>query len=223
MAALQVVEEGDYMFLFDLKSAYLQVKINDNFTQYFSFAAEMEHGRKRFFMYLHMCFGLNDACRVLTKLLRSPLERWRKSGIRCYIHVDDGLCLVKGKERTIEASERVRGDLIKYELLTSEKKSEWGTRRRMTWTGFFWDIVSFKLFVPEDKLERVEGLLEDLWLARNDVVSVHSIAKVAGVIGSFTLAMGNSARFYTRGMLTQVAELSQKSGWESSGKMEDRV
>ena len=123
VAALQVVEQDDYMFSFHLKLAYLQVKINENFTKYFGFAAETEDGKKRFFMYLHMCFGLNDACRVLTKLLRSPLERWRKSGIRCYIHVDDKLCLVRGKERTIEASERVRGDLIKYGLLTSEKKS----------------------------------------------------------------------------------------------------
>ena len=75
MAALQVVEEGDYLFSFDLKSAYLQVKINENFVQYFGFAAELGDGRKRYFMYLNMPFGLNDACSVLIKILRSPLER----------------------------------------------------------------------------------------------------------------------------------------------------
>ena len=107
VAALQVVEPGDFMFSFDLKSAYLQVRINPNFTKYFGFAAEMGDGRKRFFFYCHMCFGLNDACRVLTKLLRSPLERWRKNGIRLFIHVDDGLCLVRGRDQALKASERV--------------------------------------------------------------------------------------------------------------------
>ena len=33
IAALQVIEKGDYCFSFDLKSAYLQVKLNNNFLQ----------------------------------------------------------------------------------------------------------------------------------------------------------------------------------------------
>ena len=74
-SALQCIEEGDYMFSFDLKSAYLQVKINDNFVKYFGFSVELDDGSRRFFQYLNMPFGLNDACRMLTKLLRSPLER----------------------------------------------------------------------------------------------------------------------------------------------------
>ena len=35
--------------------------------------------------------------------------------------------------------------------------------------------------------------------------------------------MGNVARFYTRGMLTQVAEMARRAGWESCGLMERRV
>ena len=75
MAVLQVVEKDDWLFSFDLKSAYLQVPINENFTKFFGFCLEEEGGTKRFFYYKQMPFGLNDACRVLMKLLRSPLER----------------------------------------------------------------------------------------------------------------------------------------------------
>ena len=81
IAALQVIEKGDYYFSFDLKSAYLQVKLNENFLQYFGFALDFEDGSRRYFQYLNLPFGLNDACRVLTKLLRSPLDRWRRRGI----------------------------------------------------------------------------------------------------------------------------------------------
>ena len=66
IAALQVIEKDDYCFSFDLKSAYLQVKLNDNFLQYFGFAIDMEDGSRKYFQYLNLPFSLNDACRVLT-------------------------------------------------------------------------------------------------------------------------------------------------------------
>ena len=55
------------------------------------------------------------------------------------------------------------------------------------------------------------------------MIGVRELAKVAGVIGSFTMAMENVARFYTRGMLTQVAEMAGRAVWESYGLMEKRV
>ena len=222
MAALQVVEQGDYMFSFDLKSAYLQIRVNENFLKYLGFAIE-EGNVKRYFQYCNLPFGLNDAMRVLTKLLRSPLERWRRTGIRAFIHVDDGLGLVRGRDRAVSASLRVRKDLEKYGLLASEEKSEWGARTSIVWTGFLWDTRRFKLFVPEEKLERVEVMLEDLLKDRKESVRIRRLARVAGMIGSFSLAMGNVARFHTRGMLTQVAMVSGKAGWESSCKMDERV
>ena len=63
------------MFSFDLKSAYHQIRMNENFTKYLSFAIERGDGRKRYFKYLSLPFGLNDAMRVLMKLMKSPLER----------------------------------------------------------------------------------------------------------------------------------------------------
>ena len=111
IAALQVIEKDDFCFSFDLKSAYLQVKLNDNFLQYFGFSLDLEDGSRRYFQYLNLPFGLNDACRVLMKLLRSPLERWRRSGIRVFIHVNDGFGIVKGRKNLVRASNEVRRDL----------------------------------------------------------------------------------------------------------------
>ncbi len=116
MAALQIVERGDWMFSFDLKSAYLQVPINENFVKWFGFSIDEDDGSRRYFFYKQMPFGLNDACRVLTKLLRSPLERWRRQGINVYLQVDNGLGIVQGKEAAVRASECVRNDLKRYGL-----------------------------------------------------------------------------------------------------------
>ena len=46
-AALQIVEKGEYLFLFNLKSAYLQIRVNRNFVKFFKLAVEEEDGRKR--------------------------------------------------------------------------------------------------------------------------------------------------------------------------------
>ena len=113
----------------------------------------------------------------------------------------------------MRASERVPGDLVWYGLLLSEDKYEWGARKILIWTGFIWDTERFKLFVPEVKPQRVESLIEELWSAKGEAVTVRKLAKLAGVLGSFTLGMGNCARFYTRAMLTQVAELAGKHAW----------
>ena len=48
-AALQVIERGDYCFSFDLKSAYLQVKVNENFLKYLGFAIDLEDRLRRYF------------------------------------------------------------------------------------------------------------------------------------------------------------------------------
>ena len=56
---------------------------------------------------------------------------------------------------------------------------EWGARRNVVWTGFVWDTVGFKLWVTEEKLVRVEGLLEELWKKRGEMIGVRELAKVA--------------------------------------------
>ena len=65
--------------------------------KYSGLAVEEEYWKRRYFQYLNLPFGLNDAMRVLTKFLRSPLEKWRKEGITSFIHVDDGIGFLRGK------------------------------------------------------------------------------------------------------------------------------
>ena len=91
------------------------------------------------------------------------------------------------------------------------------------WTGLVWDTVKFMLFVPEDKLQRAEILIEEMIKESSKLMKVRKIAKIAGLLGSFTLAMGSVARFYSRGMLSQVARVVNKDGWESSCVLDGRV
>ena len=70
----EVVSEGDFMWCFDLKSAYHQMPIAEEHWKFLGFSATME-GKKRYFHFIMMPFGLNNATFVLTKMLKFPLKR----------------------------------------------------------------------------------------------------------------------------------------------------
>ena len=70
-------------------------------------------------------------------------------------------------------------------------------------------------------MKRVESLLEEILEQR--FVKIRKLARVAGMIGSFYLAMGNMTRFHTRGMISQIAMMVDRYGWNGSLNVEDRV
>ena len=70
-----------------------------------------------------------------------------------FIHVDDGLGIVRGKKNMLEASRKVREELGRYGWFALEEKFAWGTRQSLIWRGFVWDTWKFKVFVPLDKLD----------------------------------------------------------------------
>ena len=72
---LQVVKEGDWMYAFDLKSAYHLVEMFREHWRFLGLSVTVR-GVKKYFVFTCLPFGLNDAARALTKLLRFPLQRW---------------------------------------------------------------------------------------------------------------------------------------------------
>ena len=213
--ALQVVNKGDWAFSFDLKSAYHQIPIHDAYHKYLGFKILKENGEVEHYCYAVMPFGWNDACRVLTKVLKSPIERWRKMGIKCFIHVDDGFGICSSKAQCLTASEQIRSDLISYGLLISESKCSWGARQSLLWTGFVWDFKKFKLWISEEKLTRAEREIKFLIENKHTMLAAKQVAKVIGMLGSFALAMGAIVRFRTRSLLTTLARETDKYGWNA--------
>ena len=53
----------------------------------------------------------------------------------------------------------------------------------------------FKLFAQEDKLIRVEGLIKNLLQGREIAVEVKKLARIAGILRSFTLGWVIFVRF----------------------------
>ena len=138
---LQVVNKEDYLWVFDLKSAYHQIPIYKQHWKFLGLSVKME-GIKRYFIFTSLPFGLNDAARALTKLLKFPLWRWRQWGAKAFIHLDDGIGALARRKNAQNMSDKVKLDLRKFGLLTSEDKCTWTVTQCIEWTGWIIDLRS---------------------------------------------------------------------------------
>ena len=98
--ALMLLNKGDYICTFDLKSGYHHVDMHAESQKFLGF--EWDH------KYYVLPFGLPTACFVFTKLMRPLVKLWHGKGIRCVVYIDDGLIIAASLERASQDSNFVR-------------------------------------------------------------------------------------------------------------------
>ena len=77
-----ILQKGDYMASFDLRSGYHHIFIHEDFQQYLGFAWTFPDGVTRYYVFTVLPFGLTSASYIFTKLLRPICKFWRASGRR---------------------------------------------------------------------------------------------------------------------------------------------
>jgi hypothetical protein len=82
--------------------------------------------------------------------------------------------------------------------MTSEDKCTWKVTQEIEWTGWRINTKDFMIYVPERKILKAVGKLELLLAQAGQDVKVKELASLVGLVISFGLAVGSSARFYTR-------------------------
>ncbi|XP_063414876.1 uncharacterized protein LOC134696851 [Mytilus trossulus] len=84
--ARKLFSEGDYLFSFDLKSAYHHILVQQEDRTYLGFQWE-----SKFYIFNVLCFGLATAGFIFSKVLRELIKYWRSNSIRILMYLDDGL------------------------------------------------------------------------------------------------------------------------------------
>jgi hypothetical protein len=123
---MKTVNRGDWLYSFDLKSAFHHVNIHESHQKYLGFEAVLGDS-KRWFKFKAMPFGYLDTSHVITNVLRVPVHHWRPEGKPVYVHIDDGLGVASNKKEAEEAVKVIKNDLEKLGLITSEPKCQWDT------------------------------------------------------------------------------------------------
>ena len=144
-----------------------------------------------------LVMGFCNSCAVFTRLTRVLTTRWRgKFKYRC-VHMMDDFCFVANTKEAAEAMrEQVLRDLEELGFYVSWGKSMLEPSQKWKFLGFVVDTVQMRLFVPGDKIERVEDLVRVV-LREQQAVSLRTLMRVTGKVISMGAAI-LPARLFTR-------------------------
>lgn len=205
--AMLLFEKDDYMFTFDLKSGYHHIDIRPAQHKYLGFAWERE-GKRQFYVFTVLPFGLTTACYIFTKTLRPLVKYWRSKGIRIVLYLDDGIGAAKGKARAESASILVRRTLVQAGFVVHPVKCCWDPSQIARWLGFILNSCDGCLSVPPEKIDCLKEKLAAV--AQSECIQARQLASVIGTLISMSMAIGPVTRLMTRAMY---AVLESRRGW----------
>ena len=222
--AKQIFHKGDFLFTFDLQSAYHHLEIADDYKEYLGFSWEL-NSRKKWFVFNVLPFGLSTGLFIFTKLGRVLVRHWRSQGINIILYLDDGIGGAASLDRARIVSTQVKQDLENCGFLLSEEKCLWEPKQRAVWLGFEFDTTCGKLFVKCDRVKKLKQ-----WIGKmlnqiqgvtyysdsgrvGPLVRVRELAGIVGQIISMSNGIGNVAQLRTRSMQWCI---ETRAGWDSS-------
>lgn len=213
--AKQVLNSGDFMFSFDLKSGYHHVDIFPEHRQYLSFSWTFSSGITRYFQFSVLPFGISSAPYLFTKLLKPLVKKWRSEGKSIVVFLDDGLGAALNYIKAKISSLSVHADLLKSGFVPNEEKSLWEPIQVITWLG---TVIDTSKCLISATPRRIQSLSEDLSCLLDSSnpshqTQVRKLASVCGKIISLGNCVGNVARLMTRNIF---AVIHTAETWNSS-------
>ena len=206
-------ELGDWMFLLDFTSGYYHVDIHPEHRTLLGFEVE-----GRWYVFNSLPFGLRDACRAFTVLVRQPMRWLRERGRRGLPYIDDLLfCL---RERDLE-EQRFIVSLFEAKLgfiISMKKPEDMVLSRQKQMLGIMVDTTLMRFSLPPKRAEKfalVAAELEGAWAAGKEAPA-RAVARVTGHVASMVLLLGREARLFSRYLSDAVLDVARDARWEAT-------
>ena len=122
--ARQLFSVGDFLYTFDIKSAYHHIPIHYHCKQFLGFSWPC-NDQIAYYVFNVLPFGLSSAVYIFTKITKALTNKWRSQGISILMYLDDGLGAAHNKEMARQQASQVRQDLLTAGFLLSEEKCDW--------------------------------------------------------------------------------------------------
>ena len=133
--AREVLNPGDFMFSFDLKSGSPRRDFSRTQTISFVFLGVFFRRHQVFSIFAVLPFGLSSAPYLFTRLLKPLVKKWRTEGKSIVVFLDDGLGAAADYTKARISSLSVHADLFKSCFVPNEEKSLWEPTQVITWLG----------------------------------------------------------------------------------------
>ncbi|KAL9969042.1 hypothetical protein ACROYT_G021206 [Oculina patagonica] len=211
--AKEVLNPGDFMFSFDLKSGYHHVEIFPEHRQFLSFAWTFSSGCTRYFEFTVLPFGLSSAPFLFTKLLKPLVKKWRSESKAIIVFLDDGLGAAADESKAKIASLQVHADLFKSGFLPNEAKCVWEPTQIITWLGTVLNTATSEISATEKRVTSLQQDLSSLLATSSICLPVRKLASVCGKIISLGNCVGNVSRLMSRNLF---AVINSAPSWNAS-------
>ncbi|XP_033729279.1 uncharacterized protein LOC117318361 [Pecten maximus] len=204
--ALIYLNQGSWMYKFDIHSAYHHIDIFADHTKYLGFSWVFD-GKVEYFKFLVLPFGIRTAPYLFTKITRPLIGKWRGEGYQILMYLDDGLGVNLDKELCRIQSEQVKSDLLQSGFVPKAEKSLWSPTQSLVFLGVDVNAEEGRMSIPEQRILRAQSCIDDVIRLTERGCSVHvkKLAKCIGHVISMSIVFGSVTQLMTRSMSMQVA------------------
>jgi hypothetical protein len=181
----ELIVKNDFAVTYDLKEAYNHVPVHRSMQPLLGVA-----WKGKCYKFLGMPFGLNDAPRVFSRVMRKAIQFIRETwNVRAVIYLDDLILLHQDSKLLKQISMEVTQFLEWLGWTVNQEKSHLDPAKHFKYLGWQWNTEDLTVQLTE---ERRQKCLESLREARKAVhrhkkITVRGLAKVIGQLSSTRL------------------------------------
>ena len=169
------LQVGEWMTSVDLSDAYLHLPIHPLYRKFMRM-----HIEGKAWQFKAMCFGLNVAPRIFTKMLQPVAAFLRTRGVILHRYLDDWLVRAKSAHQALAHTQLVVDTLTRLGWLVNQSKSELIPSQRAVFLGMDIDLRRGRLYPTPDKLTKIKVWINFLHQARR--ISVREYLSMLGLL-----------------------------------------
>ena len=179
-----VIQRNDFGMLVDLTDCYLTMGLHPSQRKYCRFR-HPQTGRRM--QWKTVSFGMSEAPRICTKLLRPLMGLLKRLGIRCVLYIDDLLMLHQGRT-TLARGMAVAMHLLQNQVGLNLKTSKCSFRpsREFTCLGFVWNTSTMQCSVPRVRLWEAQRTAHRLMKGGSAPLTTRDLARFVGKVTAMT-------------------------------------
>ena len=174
------IQPNDFGMLVDLTDCYLTMGLHPAQRKYCRFR-HPSTGRRM--QWKTISFGMSEAPRICTKLLRPWMGLLKRLGIRCVLYIDDLLILHQDRT-TLARGMAVAMNLLQTQVGLNLKTSKCSFRpsREFTCLGFLWNTETMQCSVPRARLWAAQRSARRLMRGGSTPIATRDLARLVGSI-----------------------------------------
>ncbi len=210
----ELIQPNDYGMLCDLKDCYLTMGLHPSQRKYCRFRSPSSGQRLQ---WRTVSFGMSEAPRLCTKLLRPLIGLLKQLGIRCMLYIDDLLLLHQDRVQWARGM-TVAMPLLQTEVRLNIKTSKclFAPLQQFQCLGFIWDTTTMITSVPTKRLhatQRQAGRL--LGASAAHPIRTRDLARFVGQATAMFRGL-RGARRYLLFIQQELGHAVRRHGWHGS-------